>query len=54
MTAAEVARQGYQAMMAGKAEWIAGARNRWMLRGARLAPRTMLADIARGLNSSIQ
>ena len=54
MTAAEVARQGYQAMMAGKAEWIAGARNRWMLLGARLAPRTMQADVARGLNSSVQ
>jgi uncharacterized protein len=54
MTAAEVARQGYDAMMAGKVEWITGARNRWMLLGARLAPRTMLANIARGLNSSVQ
>ena len=54
MTAAEVARQGFQAMMAGKAEWIAGARNRWMLRGARLAPRMLLAQITRGLNSSVK
>jgi uncharacterized protein len=54
MTAAEVARQGYRAMMAGKAEWIAGARNRWMLRGARLAPRTMLAEFARRLNTGVK
>ena len=51
MTAAEVARQGFDAMMAGKVEWIAGARNRWMMRGARLVPRTMLAEATRGLNS---
>jgi uncharacterized protein len=54
MTAAEVARQGFQAMMAGKVEWIAGARNRWMMRGARLAPRTMLAEFTRGLNSNVK
>jgi len=54
MTAAEVARQGFQAMMAGKSEWIAGARNRWMMRGARLAPRSMLAEAARNLNSSVK
>jgi short-subunit dehydrogenase len=54
MDAAEVARQGYDAMMAGKAEVIAGARNRWMIRGTRLAPRTMLAAIAQRLNSSAQ
>ena len=38
-------------MMAGKPEMIAGARNRWMMLLTRLAPRTMLASIARGLNS---
>jgi short-subunit dehydrogenase len=52
MGADEVARIGYRAMMAGKTEVIAGARNRWMMRGARLAPRTMLAAVTRRLNSS--
>jgi hypothetical protein len=51
MSAAEVARDGYRAMMAGKAEIISGARNRWMILGTRLASRTMLAGIARRLNS---
>ncbi len=50
MSAEAVARTGYQAMMAGKAEVIPGARNRWKIRGTRLAPRTMLADITRGIN----
>jgi uncharacterized protein len=52
MTAAAVAEEGYRAMMAGKAEVIAGARNRWMILLTRLAPRSMLAGIARRLNSS--
>lgn len=52
MEASEVAGIGYRAMMAGKVEVIAGARNRWMMLGTRLAPRTMLAGIARKLNSS--
>jgi len=52
MTAAEVARIGYRAMLAGDAEVIAGARNRWMILLTRLAPRTMLAGIAKRLNSS--
>jgi hypothetical protein len=39
-------------MMAGKAEVIAGARNRWMIWGTRFAPRKMLAGIARRLNST--
>ncbi|HEY2011975.1 MAG TPA: SDR family oxidoreductase [Bryobacteraceae bacterium] len=51
MQADEVARIGYRAMMAGKAEVIAGARNRWMMLGTRLAPRTMLAAVTRRLNS---
>jgi short-subunit dehydrogenase len=54
MTAEEVAREGFLAMMAGKPEVIAGARNRWMILGTRLAPRKMLAGIARRLNSSTQ
>jgi uncharacterized protein len=54
MTAAAVAREGYAAMMAGKPEVIAGARNRWMILLARLAPRTMLARITRRLNSNTQ
>ena len=54
MEAADVAREGYQAMMEGKAEVIAGARNRWVMRGARLVPRTTLAEVARRLNCSAQ
>jgi hypothetical protein len=46
-----VALIGYRAMMAGKVEVIAGARNRWMMLGTRLAPHTMLAGITRRLNS---
>jgi hypothetical protein len=52
MSAVEVARAGYDAMMAGKPEIIAGARNRWMIWGTRFAPRKMLASIARRLNSA--
>jgi short-subunit dehydrogenase len=50
MTAEAVAREGYGAMKAGKVEIIAGARNRWTVLSTRLAPRTMLAGIARRLN----
>ena len=50
MSAEAVARVGYDAMMAGKAEVISGTRNRWMMLGARLAPRSMLAEITRGKN----
>jgi short-subunit dehydrogenase len=52
MSAASVAREGYDGMMAGKAEIIAGRRNRWMIWGTRFAPRRMLAGITRRLNSS--
>jgi uncharacterized protein len=52
MSASAVAREGYAAMMAGKPEVIAGARNRWMIWGARFAPRQMLVGIARRLNSA--
>ncbi|MEO8371939.1 MAG: SDR family oxidoreductase [Candidatus Solibacter sp.] len=54
MTAAQVAREGYTAMLAGRTEIIAGARNRWMMLLTRLAPRTMLARVTRRLNSSTQ
>jgi hypothetical protein len=37
-------------MMAGKSSVIAGARNRWMMRGARLIPRAWAARSARQLN----
>jgi short-subunit dehydrogenase len=50
MDAAEVARLGFDAMMAGKMEVIAGARNRFMIFGARFAPRALLAGITRRLN----
>jgi short-subunit dehydrogenase len=50
MGAAEVARIGYHAMMAGKSSVIAGARNRWMIRGTRLVPRSFVAAQTRKLN----
>jgi len=50
MGAAEVARIGYKAMMKGKVEAVAGARNRAIALGAPLMPRTKLAGIARKLN----
>ena len=50
MSAEAAAREGYKAMMAGKSSVIAGARNRWMMRGASLLPRTWLAATTRGLN----
>jgi short-subunit dehydrogenase len=50
MGAAEVARIGYDAMMAGKSSAIAGARNRWMIRGTRLVPRSFVAAQVRKLN----
>ena len=50
MGAAEVARVGFDAMMAGKSSVIAGARNRWMMRGTRLVPRSFTAAQARRLN----
>jgi uncharacterized protein len=51
MSAPEVAREGFAAMMAGKPEVIAGSRNRWMIWGTRFAPRRMLAGITKRLNS---
>jgi hypothetical protein len=50
MGAAEVARIGYDAMMAGKSSVIAGARNRWLMRGVRLIPRSWVAAQTRQLN----
>ena len=50
MGAAEVARIGFDAMMAGKSSVIAGARNRWMVRGIGLAPRSFTAAAAAKLN----
>jgi hypothetical protein len=50
MSAVDVAREGFEAMMAGKPEVIAGARNRWMIWGTRFAPRKMLAGFAKRLN----
>jgi hypothetical protein len=37
-------------MMAGKSSVIAGARNRWMIRGTRLVPRSFTAREARKRN----
>ena len=50
MEAADVARIGYDAMMAGKSSIIAGARNRWMIRGTRLVPASLVAARTRRLN----
>jgi short-subunit dehydrogenase len=50
MGAAEVARVGYDAMMAGKSSVIAGALNRWMMRGVRLVPHSFAAAQAGKLN----
>jgi short-subunit dehydrogenase len=52
MTAAEVAREGFDAMLAGKPEHIAGSRNRRMIWGTRFATRKMLVRITRRLNST--
>ena len=51
MSAAAVARVGFDGMMAGKRVAIAGARNRLTVFSTRLAPRTMLAKITSKLNS---
>src|ERR1017187_2582683 len=50
MTAADVASEGYRATVAGKTQVIAGARNRWLMRGVRIVPRGMLAGFTRRLN----
>lgn len=50
MGAAEVAREGFDAMMAGKSSAIAGRRNRWMMWGARLIGRDKLAATVGRLN----
>jgi short-subunit dehydrogenase len=54
MDAAAVARAGYRAMLEGRAEVIAGARNRISILLTRLAPRTMLAAFVKHLNSDVQ
>jgi uncharacterized protein len=51
MSAAAVARVGFDGMMAGKRVAIAGVSNKVTVFSTRLAPRAMLAKIARKLNS---
>ena len=51
MDAAPVARAGYEGLMSGKRVAIAGFRNQLTAFSTRLAPRTTLAKITRGLNS---
>jgi short-subunit dehydrogenase len=51
MRAADVARVGFDSLMAGKRAAIAGASNKLTVLSTRLAPRTTLAKIARSLNS---
>ena len=54
MDAAEVARIGFDAMMAGKMEVIAGRRNRWMMWSIRFASRSLIAGFTRRLNSPVR
>ncbi|HET9595774.1 MAG TPA: SDR family oxidoreductase [Anaeromyxobacteraceae bacterium] len=49
MSAADVARDGYEGMMAGRAIVVPGLRNRLLAGSSRLAPRTLQARIARAL-----
>jgi short-subunit dehydrogenase len=51
MSAAAVARVGFDGLMAGKRVAIAGASNRLTVFSTRLAPRAMLAKITSRLNS---
>jgi short-subunit dehydrogenase len=51
MSAEAVAREGYHAMMQGRTVAIAGARNRWAMRGARLMSRRWLAGLVKRYNS---
>jgi hypothetical protein len=53
MSAEAVAREGYRAMMQGKPSVIAGSRNRWLMRGARLLPRNWIAGRTRRLNLGV-
>jgi uncharacterized protein len=48
----EVAREGYAAMMAGRAVVIPGKVNRLGAAGARLAPRSLAAGIARRIHEA--
>jgi uncharacterized protein len=51
MSAAAVARVGYDALMAGRRVAIAGVSNKLTVFSTRMAPRAMLAKITRKLNS---
>ena len=51
MSAAAVARVGFDALLAGKRVAVAGVSNKLTVFSTRLAPRTMLAKITRKLNS---
>jgi short-subunit dehydrogenase len=51
MSAAAVARVGFDGLMAGKRVAVAGVSNRLTVFSTRLAPRTALAKITRKLNS---
>jgi len=51
MSAAAVARVGFDGLMAGKRVVVAGIGNRFTVWSTRLAPRTMLAKITRKLNT---
>jgi short-subunit dehydrogenase len=51
MDAAAVARVGYEALQRGKRVVVAGLSNRLTVLSTRMAPRSMLAKITKGLNS---
>ena len=51
MAVEQVAREGFEGMLRGQTVVIPGARNRWLARLSGLAPRSLLAKVARDLNS---
>jgi hypothetical protein len=52
MSSADVARIGYDAMMAGRRRIIPGFRNRMLVVGAKLAPRSVSTAIAKKMNKN--
>ena len=51
MTVEEVARIGFEGWKSGRAVVIAGARNRWMARLVRFAPKSMVLGVVQRLNT---
>ncbi len=51
MAVEQVARDGFEGMLRGRAVVLPGARNRWLARLSGIVPRSLLAKAARNLNS---